>query len=171
MPGLASTARTAGVDLGLASTAVVLFIGDICVESRTFTTKGNAKVDPYGVTVQRAYDVAGQAADLLREFDAGAIGVELYRDMPVNRGACRRIPLRWTTPMVAMALFAALPGAHLVWQDPQVVMTQYGALKRMWADGVNAAGVDPKLVSNDHERSAAAHALFAIAHTRTGRVS
>lgn len=159
-----------GIDPGLANTAMVAIENGRIVLSRTITTKGAGK-PTFETVMQRGTTIADKLLELFDPLrNVTVVPIEGYEDFGggylrkrKKKGgeAERLVPNRWTTPAVCALIGAKLSsrGYTVVWQSPRLVMTRYAAYKSAWATGRTGLFPGDELITNDHERSAACHAL------------
>lgn len=156
-----------GIDPGLANTAIVVVVDGHITGARTVTTKGSGTPD-FPTVMERGSRICAEVERVMADlWNVEAVAIEGYEDFGGghlrNRNG-RPIPNRWTTPAVCALIGARLGslGYTVVWQRPSVVMARYAAHKRFWADGKSGLVSGDERLTNDHLRSAAAHALAYI---------
>jgi hypothetical protein len=160
-----------GVDPGLAHTASVA----VCVRpvkivaAYTITTKAAGPKPDFPTVMERGAVITERLGLFLATLpNVATIAIESYEDIGggVKRIAKngKLIPNRWTTPAVCALIGAKLTalGYSVVWQSPSVVMTRYRDYKRAWSDGRTGLVPGDHLLTNDHLKSAACHALAYI---------
>ena len=149
-----------GIDPGLANTGIVaLDERERVVLATTIHSAGEGQPEFSGV-MERGMAVASGVVEALQPLEnVERVAIEGYEDFgPHLRGARNR----WTTPAVAALIGSkvASAGYTVEWQSPSAVMRAYSAHKRMWEQKRTVIEGDDAL-TNDHLRSAAAHALWA----------
>lgn len=163
--------RLLAIDPGLANTGMVLFVDGAIVDAQTITTKGAGRKTEFNAALHRCATICAIVSDAIERMDPDMIVVELYKDIP---GHLRKAANRWTTPMLIGYLHArvldAILEAHVdvVYQDPEQVMTAYREVVGMWAAGRRGIWPGDERLTNEHLRSAAAHAVHRIAIERAG---
>lgn len=151
------------VDPGINSMGVLRMDDGTIVTATTFTTASEGPVPDWAGTLKRAErQVASLEAEVLDHRPAFIVA-EAYEDFggQYKRG----VRNRWMTP-VLLGMMAATFGELLVWQPAGAVLTRYGPHKRAWAEGRTGLLPGDELLTNDHTRSAACHALAYLAHAQ-----
>ncbi len=164
-----------GIDPGLESTALVVFTDGRITDACTFTTKARGPRPDFASVIERGSSQAQRVVEALSEIEhVDAVAIEEYEDFGGGHLRTRNnkpIPLRWTTPAVCALIGAQVDalGYAVTWQRPSLVMAHYREYKARWA--AKQFGIVPgdELLTNDHTRSAACHALAWIAANRTER--
>jgi hypothetical protein len=157
-----------GIDPGLAKTAVVVLRGGEFIRAKTFTTTGDTGKPNFPSVMERGSTIAAGVTDALDHmcWNVVAVAIESYEDfggghLRKSKKSNAPIPNRWTTPAVCALLGYRLEmlGYNVVWQRPSLVMAHYREYKARWAAGVTGIVPGDQLLTNDHLRSAACHAL------------
>ena len=147
---------------------VVQVEGVAITNAMTFTTPADGPVPSWASTLERCGVQVQRLMDVVRCWQPDVLVLEAYEDFGGQHK--RGVRNRWMTPVLLGMIVQALEGAEVtvVWQGAGDVMTAYRAHKASWAKGI--AGIMPgdNLLGNDHERSAACHAMAYLAgrHTR-----
>lgn len=139
---------------------VLLMDGQRIIEARTYRTKADGPRPQFVTTLERAHRQALRVQIAAEEWGASVVVLEGYEDFGGQHK--RGVRNRWMTPLL-LGMIAALVDRPCVWQDAGEVLTAYGQHKRMWAAGQTGILVGDGKLSNDHERSAACHALAFLA--------
>ena len=156
------------IDPGVAQTGVVVFAFGRVVRSTTIRTRADNPIPTLPRVLERAKQTARALAEILREYDPEVVVIETYRDIP---GDLRRASNRWSTPAFIGAVWSLLPEwqDRMVWSDPETVGVRYGGLKAAWSARRFGAVPGDRLITNEHERSAAAHGLAYLDAAAHGR--
>ncbi len=160
-------AKIAAIDVGLADTAIVVFEDGRFTDAHTITTKADGRRPTFPAVFKRGQEIARRVSRFLAKVPAiKTVAIEGYEDY--GGGVHKRarsgalIPNRWTTPAVGVLIGDQVErdGLSVEWQPPGVVLTAYHEHKARWRAG--AVGLVPgdELLTNDHLRSAACHALW-----------
>jgi len=152
--------RWLAVDPGIAAMGVLLMDGQRIIEARTYRTKADGPRPQFVTTLERAHRQALRVQIAAEEWGASVVVLEGYEDFGGQHK--RGVRNRWMTPLL-LGMIAALVDRPCVWQDAGAVLTAYGQHKRMWAAGQTGIIAGDDLLGNDHERSAACHALAYLA--------
>lgn len=149
-------------DPGLANSAFVTFMDGVIVESQTFTTKADGRKVDFVKALARARVQADAFQQLLLKTGPDHVVIEGYEDF--GGGYKRTVKDRWTTPLVLARFDQVLDDRDVFvhWQLPSVVLGQLGGYKHHWAAGRTGLFPGDHLVTNDHERSAAVHGIYAL---------
>lgn len=159
-----------GIDVGLAKTAIVVLQDGRFVYAGTITTKSASRRPTFAGVMKRGHDVAQRAFGFLAIKYTSRdmiVAIEGYEDIggatyKRSKTSNALVPNRWTTPVVCALIGERLEreGFTVVWQSPSVVMSAYRQQKAFW--GAKKRGLVPgdELLTNDHLRSAACHALY-----------
>lgn len=158
-----------GIDPGLAHTGIAVVVDpDTILHACTVRTEADGPTPSFTLAMSRARWVATEVVRLLEEYREAidTVVIEGYEDF--GGGHLRTARNRWTTPIVCALIGDALErrGYTVVWQSASVVMAQYREYKTRWKAGQRGlVGGDSEL-ANDHERSAACHALAYLASAK-----
>lgn len=150
--------RLLAVDPGIRNTGIVLLDdGPRIVQAWTLRTSGD---DSFRSAQHRCDSLVAQLQAVYQETgEVDHVAVEAYRDIP---GRLRSVKNRWMCPLAIGRLTETLRlfsvSGHVVWQDPETVMRAYAGYVRAWASGQHIIA-GSELLTNEHLRSAAAHAL------------
>ncbi|MDA3936945.1 MAG: hypothetical protein PF636_08870 [Actinomycetota bacterium] len=157
------------IDPGLANTAVLTVDDGRITSSQTWTTKAHGPKPTFAEVMERGNLLADRLFELLTmpENREATVVIEAYEDFGGGHLRIRKgkpIPNRWTTPVICALLGNTAETClnDVVWQLASLVMTHYAGYKQMWAAGQKGIIPGDELVTNDHERSAACHAIAYI---------
>ncbi len=152
--------RWLAVDPGIAEMGVLFMDGQRIADAHTYKTPASGPRPQFVPTVERAHIQALRLCSAAQEWGASVVVLEGYEDFGGQHK--RGVRNRWMTPLL-LGMIAAMVDRPCVWQDAGAVLTAYGQHKRMWAAGQTGILVGDGKLGNDHERSAACHALAYLA--------
>ena len=155
------SATILGIDPGVSATGLVLISGTrskpVIEQAKTLTTKTDD--GSFDSLKRRCYLLVEQMLTFISEVDPDAIVVESFEDIAPLRGA----KLRYYTPFLLGLLDANLyrQAVPFFYQSPRA-KKPYAAYKDLWAKRVAGDALFPgdRLLTNDHLRDAAVHALI-----------
>ena len=152
--------RWLAVDPGIAEMGVLRMDRARIIEARTYKTPAAGPRPEFVPVLDRARIQALRVQSEADEWGAVVVVIEAYEDFGGHHK--RGVRNRWMTPLL-LGMLAVLVEQPCVWQDAGAVLTAYGQHKRMWAAGQTGIIAGDDLLGNDHERSAACHALAYLA--------
>lgn len=157
------------VDPGVAATGVVLVCGGRITEVHTWTTKP-ASIDRWRDLQARAGLQALRILDHLEALPGGAhVVIEAFEDF--GGGHLREAHSRYYTPFLLgyVAARVVQHPIHLHWQAASVVLRATRAYREHWEAGRRGLVPGDELLTNEHLRSAACHAVHLEGALRVGR--
>lgn len=145
------------IDPGLRKTGIVRVEHGVITAAHTVRGRGGpsfAEVAETALTV---------ATDIWRAMEV-MWPLEIVCETFVDQGGRRHFSDRWKTPLVIGALVALAPrGMSITWQDAVEVLDAkrgYGDLYAMWRGAHRGLVRGDRLLSDEHQASAACHALW-----------
>lgn len=146
-----------GIDPGLRRTGLAHVVKGVVVATHTVRAPRRTASDP-GAVARAGCQIARAVWWWVTE----QAPLEVVAEAFVDLAGRRHHSYRWTTPLVIGAIAAAspLPEASITWQLPDVLgRGEYGPLYSSWKAARRGLIPGDRLITDEHQASAACHAL------------